>query len=93
MLIIMGHPSAYLVGGTGAQALDQPAEHHSVLQRALQKRGRVRHALLRRLHDTQRDEPCNRLFCWIHGQTPRIPSLQAIVSAIRGIKININISI
>lgn len=70
---IIGHQDAYLVGGTGAQALDQPAEHHSVLQRALQKRGRVRHALLRRLHNTERYEPCNRLFCRIHGQTPRMP--------------------
>lgn len=72
-LVISGRQGAYLLGGTGAQALDQPAEHDSVLQRALQKRGRVRHALLRRLHNTKRYEPCNRLFCRIHGQTPQIP--------------------
>lgn len=68
----------------GAQSLKQPAQHHAVFQRALQKALGVRHALFRRLQHTERDEPRDRLLGRIHDRKRgRIRVLEIGARAVR----------
>lgn len=56
----------YFVRGARAEALQQPAQDHPILQGALQEGFRIRDGLLGRLQHPERYQPCHRLFRRIH---------------------------
>lgn len=76
-----GPGDTHFLDGPGQQALQQPAEDHSILERRLQEALRVRDGLLGRLQHPQGDEPRNGLLGGIHsGGAPGLP---APLSALR----------
>lgn len=63
---------AYFLRGPRAEALQQPAQDHPILQGALQERFGIRDGLLGRLQHPERDQPRNRLLRRIHVQSQQI---------------------
>lgn len=62
----------YFLRGSRVEPLQQSAQHHPIFEGALQESFGIRDALLRGLQHPERNQPCHRLFRWIHVRAQRI---------------------